>query len=126
MPLYGFKKQFAQAVATGQKRRTIRPGRKRPTCPGETLFLYTGLRSTDARKLGEARCTRVARVEIHDNAVKIGGAWLSAKELETFARDDGFKSTGDFLEFFRKVHKLKHGAPLIGFELIEWGAIEPI
>lgn len=122
MPLYGFKKQFAEAGAIGQKRRTIRPARKRPTRVGETLFLYTGLRSSNARKLGEARCTRVARVEIYADGVAIGGAWLSAKELESFARDDGFQSATDFLEFFRKVHKLKPGAPVIGFELVEWDA----
>ena len=61
MPLLGFKKQFAPLVEEGQKRQTIRAKRRDGRNPhaGETLFLYTGLRTKSCRKLGISGCKSV-------------------------------------------------------------------
>lgn len=64
MPALSFQKQFADQVATGKKRQTIRAWRKRPFFTGDKLYLYTGLRTSSCRKLGEAVAARVVAIVI--------------------------------------------------------------
>ena len=64
MPAYNIKEQFAPLVEAGTKRQTIRPPRKRPTRVGDTLYLYTGMRTKQCRKLREETCTSVWKIEI--------------------------------------------------------------
>lgn len=120
MPLYSFQKRFAPGVRRGTKRQTIRRRRKRPTMPGETLYLYSSLRTKYSEKLGEARCTNVLPVEIWDGAVKVGPEMLPDDCLDEFARADGFADAEDFFAFWRKTHGLSRAKPLTGFELIQW------
>ena len=40
MPAYNFQDRFADVVELGRKPHTIRPRRKHPTGPGQTLYLY--------------------------------------------------------------------------------------
>ena len=51
MPILNFKKEFAELVATGKKRQTIRATRKKPITVGDRLYLYTGLRTKGARNI---------------------------------------------------------------------------
>lgn len=54
MPSLNFKGEFAKMVASGEKRQTIRALRKRPILlPGDTLHLFTGLRTKQSRRLIE-------------------------------------------------------------------------
>lgn len=63
MPLYNFKKQFAPYIKDGSKPHTIRAIRKHPAKPGDTLFLYTGLRTKYVEKLIEPpTCTAVKTI----------------------------------------------------------------
>jgi hypothetical protein len=55
MGLYNFQARFAPAILSGSKRQTIRARRVREDKPGDTLYLYTGLRQPGAKKLGELR-----------------------------------------------------------------------
>ncbi|MCP4697978.1 MAG: ASCH domain-containing protein, partial [Gammaproteobacteria bacterium] len=59
MPAYNFKQCFAYDVLTGLKSMTIRPHRKRATKPGDTLYLYAGMRSPSCQLLRKEECLRV-------------------------------------------------------------------
>ena len=48
MGLYGFKALFVEPIRSGIKTHTIRGFRKFPDKPGNTLHLYTGLRTRRA------------------------------------------------------------------------------
>ena len=120
MPLYNFKKRFADDVESGKKLQTIRRRRKRPTVAGEMLHLYTGLRTKVSRLLRRALCTRVLPVEVHWHGVKVGPEWIAEEEKDAFARADGFADYEDFHRFWRKEHCMTEENPLTGFDLIQW------
>lgn len=50
MPIINFTK-FIEKVESGEKRQTIRAVRKRPIKVGDKLYLYSGLRTKEARNL---------------------------------------------------------------------------
>ncbi len=56
MGLYNFKPQFEQAILNRTKLTTIRGVRKHADGPGDTMHLYCGLRTKQARLLGRVRC----------------------------------------------------------------------
>lgn len=125
MPAFGFKNRFAQPIEQGIKRQTIRADRKdkrRPAKPGDTLTLYTGMRTKHCRKLAIVRCTFCAPLRLDRDgdgpAVTIGDRSLSAHEIEALAYDDAFRSTDEFVAFF----EAEHGLPFAGW-IIKW---EPI
>ena len=125
MPLLNFRPEFAALVESGVKRQTIRKRRKdgRDPQPFDRLYLYTGLRTKNARKLGEAWCRSVEPVRIR----KIRGAtsirlkrrrkWveLELDEAQRLARADGLESLLAFRQWFERVH----GLPFEGL-LIRW------
>lgn len=116
MPLYNFKKQFSDRIRQGIKRQTIRPKRKRPTKPGEILYLYTGLRTQHTQKLGEFRCTSVEEILVSTSAeIFIGQRRLTPDEIQDLASKDGFNSTQEFISFFEQIY----GLPWEG-QLIQW------
>lgn len=69
MPAINFKKQFAPAVESGEKRQTIRARRQdgRDPVAGQTLYLYTGIRTKGCRKLGEVTCKETQQITIEEN-----------------------------------------------------------
>lgn len=118
MPALNFKKQFAPAVESWDKTQTIRAKRKDGRDPkaGDQLYLYTGMRTKACRKLGQTVCKETKQCTIKENlAIYIGTHCLTVGEEEQFARDDGFKTRGEFLNFFRETH----GLPFYGL-LIKW------
>lgn len=130
MSALNFMAQFADDVEEGRKRRSIRAPRKNGRDPkaGDQLQLYTGMRSKACRKLRDAKCTRVRRVEISHMGVKIDGRQLYAGYAPAyqggpdperydgdFAHADGFECFGDMADFFER----EHGLPFVG-NLIEW------
>lgn len=130
MVALNFMKQFADEVEDGRKCRSIRAPRKngRNPKPGDTLQLYTGMRSPSCRKLMDAKCVRVREVEITGVNILLDGRPLFAGDAPAyaggvdpeqydgdFARADGFDSFGDMADFFQKTH----GLPFKGL-LIEW------
>lgn len=120
MPLLGFKKQFAHLVENGTKRQTIRAKRRdgKDQRVGETLYLYTGLRTKHCRKLGEEICKSVEEITIDYNGINVSGNWLSVSERDALARADGFTCFQDMKEFFKN----EHGSLQAGFSglLIKW------
>ena len=115
MPAYSFQEQFAPAVEQGKKRQTIRPPRKRPTRPGDTLYLYTGMRTRRCRLLRVATCRAVTPITIHPDHVILDGRRLSPEETLALARADGFENVEAFFDFFRR----RYGLP-VRLELVEW------
>lgn len=118
MPALNFKKQFAPKVESGEKKTTIRAKRKdgRNPRPGQTLYLYTGMRSKGCRKLKEAVCANVSEIVIDPHrGINLRGDWLDYSQTMSIVRGDGFELWTDFLAFFRKEHEL----PFWGL-LIEW------
>ena len=120
MALINFSREdFVEAVANGSKHFTIRQVRKKPIKKGETLQLYTGLRTKKARKLREAICKNVGDIKI-ENKRKEFLFWLNNKQLSLAQVEDisnkiGFDSVQEWLTYFKKKYKF----PFKG-QLIEW------
>lgn len=99
---------FIDKILSGEKRQTIR--RASPKWEnvkvGDKLTLYTGLRTKQCRKLGEAvveSITPIALVPMEEDcAVKtaLGNFLLRPFNLRILAFEDGFDSTFDFWNFF--------------------------
>ena len=120
MALINFSREdFVKAVANGSKHFTIRQLRKKPIKKGETLQLYTGLRTKQARKLREAVCKNVGDIKI-ENKRKEFLFWLdnkplSLEQVQDISNKVGFDSVEDWIEYFKNKYKF----PFKG-QLIEW------
>lgn len=117
MVAYNFQAQFADAVASGAKRQTIRAtGKRRHARAGDPLQLYTGMRSKSCRKLLDAVCVQAVPVHIsEDGAVTWAGSQLPGAQVASLALQDGFQDVAAFLDFFRT----QHGLPFQGV-CISW------
>lgn len=100
-----FLRQFAPAVERGEKRMTIRATRKDRKVPavGDTLRLYTGLRTRGARLLLEttASCVWRVRMDFTDRYIVIDGTRLCQEAARLTAKLDGFDTVDAFLDYFR-------------------------
>lgn len=112
-----FDARFADSVASGEKRQTIR--RNAECVAGDDLELYT----VD-RKLADAVCTRVRPVEIYRTHISIDGEWLQSGSARQgciedcdndFAKRDGFSGFREMVAWLRTNYSL----PFNG-SLIEW------
>lgn len=121
MAAYNFKKRFAAMVERGDKCQTIRAERKDGRRPhaGETLYLYTGMRTKACRKLHEAACRSVEEIKIFRKMVVVSGSRLKPEEVASLAKADGFENVEKFFEFFSK----EHGLPFRGL-LIKWDPLK--
>lgn len=117
MALLNFQEQFANGVEFGKKSQTIRKQRKNPIKVGDTLYIYTGLRTKKARKLRTEKCKWVDQIRIYCDGIGFDQRWgLSSKrELDEFAQADGFDSFYEMARWFKKTH----GLPFEGI-LIKW------
>lgn len=136
MAILSFKKRFAGKVRNGRKRQTIRAVRKYPITPGETLYLYTALRTKYAEKLREVKCKAVLNITIYLNSglidvlettkhAHVRYTYCTTDNLNYFARRDGFKNWDDMKAFWIAEHGVKKGKRkviLSKFEgiLIKW------
>lgn len=127
-PALNFQKRFAPLVESGEKRQTIRARRKDGRDPkrGDILYLYTGMRTKQCRKLGEVRCKSVRSIWIGTDGEKRCGKYIrpgvmvwtpcyGAAYSTRLARMDGFSDSGEMRRFFERVH----GLPFEGL-LIRW------
>lgn len=137
MVAYSFKTRFAPPILAGTKRQTIRADRKRHARPGEELQLYTGMRTRHCKLIGKAIVEKVIPVtlqmveRIPGRAGVEGVTWyhptgpvfcspLWAKEMNKFARDDGFKNWAEMKAFWAEAHP---GLDVFEGVLIQWGAL---
>ncbi len=115
MPAINFSPQFADAVAKGIKRQTIRALRKRPIRIGDYLALYTGQRTARCRRLLDTCCKRVAPIVIEEFNVILDGKKLWEHEMRELARQDGFEIWDEFVAWFED----HYGLPFEGV-VIYW------
>lgn len=124
MPALNFQKQFAEAVESGKKCQTIRAYRKdtRDPKPGDTLYLYYGMRTKQCRKLGEAECKSVDRVIIGPSGICFMGPSFIEPLARTqigadiAAKEDGFGNFAEMRDWFDKTHGLPFNGLLIRWE----------
>jgi hypothetical protein len=105
--VYNFKRQFIEPIRAGTKQQTIRADRKRHTREGETLQLYTGMRTKQCRLIGLARCRYIVPITLDSGppCVSYGSMQFSRPgRLRFFARCDGFESWDEMRQFWRDNH----------------------
>jgi hypothetical protein len=118
MGLYNFEARFVPYIKAGKKRHTIRARRKNPDRPGKTMYLYSGLRTKNAKLIMKTHCTRVEQISITtDQRVYINGVQLDGAELQQLARTDGFESFTEMMNYWRE----KDNLPFAG-DIIHWSA----
>ena len=99
---------FIDKILSGEKRQTIRrAGVKWGSVKvGDKLTLYTGLRTKECRKLGEAVVESITPITIDtecDNVAvetPLGDFNLDLPALNDLVARDGFISNADFFKFF--------------------------
>jgi hypothetical protein len=108
--LINFKPQFADAVQAGTKLQTIRGHRKdgKRIQRGDTLKLYTGLRTRATRLLREAPCELALsiRIDLQYDEVVIDGTKLDFEQRRDFARADGFTGWPQMRQWFRDEYQV--------------------
>ena len=114
MPALNFQKQFADKIESGEKRQTIRKGNRIKA--GDKLYLYTGQRTKQCRKIGEEVCKNVYKFGIDsDEEIYFDECVLIGIEKEQLAKDDGFDCAADMIDWFKNTH----GLPFFG-QVIMW------
>lgn len=128
MPAYSFKERFVPLILDDTKKQTIRQKRKKGQVkPGDTLYLYFGLRTKWAKKLKEVTCTAVRKIDIKRNgSVYINGRKLTKLEKDALAYNDGFRNDellpGSAANCFRIMFRWwnqTHSLPFTG-DIIYW------
>lgn len=130
MVAYSFAPQFVQPIAAKTKRQTVRGYRKRHARPGESIQLYTGMRTKHCRKIltPDPVCVDLRHILIAHGShqpllIEIDGRTLHRDEIEEFAIADGFGGTvpdgfaaARMAEFWLK----HHGHRSFGGVVIRW------
>lgn len=115
--ILGFQKQFAHKILEGSKKFTIRTERKITPKVGETIHMYSGLRTKHTEFISkEHKYTSCQKVKIEiellgagsfrlDLAVSDNGITsfrrLSDAERSRFVKHDGFISQRAFIDYWR-------------------------
>lgn len=100
MVAYNFHRQFVGPIRRNEKTGTVRAARMRHANVGESVQLYTAMRTKHCRKIltPDPVCIAVTPILIgfereHPeliSAIQIDETWLSDAEIEDFAIRDGF------------------------------------
>jgi hypothetical protein len=102
-------------------------GRRKHACIGDTLQLYTAMRTKKCKLIGKAECTAVYEIEIlFDDDEEYEGV-ISRPPLvmllDEFARRDGFKDWSEMKAFWREHHPETVRAGEFKGLLIQWGPL---
>ncbi len=108
--LLGFKERFAEPILLGTKVFTLRNNRKNQPKIGETLFMYTGLRTSECRKISDKEklmstqkvliyITRGKEKQI-DISITVDNKLLTREQVDQFVKYDGFVDRSDFAEYW--------------------------
>ncbi len=115
MPSLNFKSRFVDAIEQGRKRQTIRKLRKRPFKAGDTLYLFTLMRTARCRRIGQAICSGVNDIRIEPGQILVDNERLNDQQLYELALADGFADIAEMMSFFSTQHRL----PFVG-QIIYW------
>ena len=112
----GFKEQFKETILKGSKIHTIREDKSNRWRAGRVMHMATGVRTKKYDCFKEAKCIKVQNIKIkhvtlynpNDVVVYIDGVCAGRYTngyadgyLRVLARNDGFNSVGEFLNFFK-------------------------
>ena len=125
MVAYSFKGQFAPYILNGLTAQTIRAERKRHAMPGETMQLYTGMRTKHCRLIGTATCFSIQQITIDllANGITIDGYTLRGwKDLDALAMRDGFDGWLSMRAFWHDNHP---AMSVFSGVLIRWTDFHP-
>lgn len=123
MVAYGFQAEFIPMILDRRKTGTIRQERKgggnRHARQGDTMQIYSGWRTAQARREATAECldARPIRMSFRYGVVRVfeGKSWfvaasqgavMSAVSLEAFAWADGFEDWASMEGFFRSKYHM--------------------
>ena len=123
MPAISFQNQFAEPIRLGEKTTTIRQIRRgRPIRVGDTLHLFTGMRTRACERIGTTRCVSVTPIDIFPDTgeITLNGMPCSQETVDQIVHRDGFASAKDFFAFFESKYGNDPGPML----LIEWKPLE--
>lgn len=117
MPALNFQKRFVRLVESGEKRQTIRAYRRdgRDPKPGDTLYLFTGMRTKRCRRLREVECVARFRIFIDHHDLQIDNRRCGASEADDIAKMDGFENWPELVAAIEKMH----GVPFDGL-MFRW------
>ena len=108
MVAYSFKQRFVGAIKAGTKAQTARGDRRRHARVGETIQLYTGMRTSHCRLIGTATCCSIepVRFDFEAQEVEVGATppLDALPALDAFAQADGFDDYRGLCEFWRETH----------------------
>jgi hypothetical protein len=107
MVAYNFHPMFVTPIVSYRKRRTIRKnGKRRHARPGESIQLYTGMRTQNCCKIVviDPICVDVSKISIEVGMemverIKINGHAI-VETTDDFARGDGFSGANDMHRFW--------------------------
>lgn len=107
MVAFNFAPEFADAVASGEKRQTIRQTKRGKV--GDRVQLYTGQRTKACRKLVDPDPVLevVDYVGIRPDYLTVGDVRKHPADIDAFARQDGFENYRAMVAWFEK----KYGSP---------------
>ena len=114
MVAFNFMECFADDVERGIKRGSIRA--KKKCNVGDKIQLYTGQRTKQCRKLGDAVCTGIIPIRVTDDCpwsmdMDNKEGEIIFDDVRLFHQMDGFKNAKEFVDFFRK----HYGLPFNGY-----------
>jgi len=107
--LLGFKKRFKSPIQLGTKVFTMRKKRKREPKIGETMYMYTGLRTnqcekiSDKEKLKSTQNVTVFISQVKNQrilTIKVDSRHLTYNEIRVFVGFDGFSNIDDFIDYW--------------------------
>jgi len=117
-----FQPQFHQAIRDGVKTATIRKAARCQVGDELSLRAWSGKPYRSKHQiLGTATCQKVRKIWLSPAHLDYGGTlgeWIPEKKMDglyDFARREGFRSFGELIEWFDRVH----GLPFEG-EQITW------
>lgn len=121
MVAYSFKERFVEPILTGRKAQTIRAVRvSGHAAPGQAMQLYKGMRTRQCRLILRTRCIGSSAVQLRFAPVieiHVGGERLAVRELDDFARADGFDDFSEMEAFWAASHP---NTPVFDGVLIRW------
>ena len=114
MPALNFLARLAPLVESGAKTHTVRRRSKRPIKEGDRLYLFTGMRTKNCRRLMDTECVQIQDIHIDfcGWSMTLDGEFV---DYDAFARADGLK---DFHELVCWIGE-NYGLPFDGV-VIHW------
>ncbi|MDO9554552.1 ASCH domain-containing protein [Rhodonellum sp.] len=131
--LLGFKPQFIEPIKSGSKVFTVRKKRRIRPKIGETLYMYTRLRTKDCQKISEKHTLKSIQMvditikshgELHVLWIRVDGNLIDKDSHLDFIEKDGFQSKSEFMDYWIMGVKAAEDGwkelELKGLELFHW------